>query len=187
MVKEELLRAGPAGQSYNFADTTVAPAPSRSHFGTVILAIRNQDSCSLDRFHQLPILFPNRFMITKKHDRTRRRFNTESHTPRCMTCRKWPDGHISDHQRETCSQIQVLERDLGRQHLQRHGKAGASVHLSLENGLQSGSLRVQPHHTDPARRNIRRGEKRKSLDMVPMGMGIQKSQADRLAAEFAHQ
>ena len=54
-----------------------------------------------------------------------------------------------------------------------------AVHLFLKNRLQRTGFRVFSKHANPIVFDVSGNEEREALNMVPMGMGIEKSQAER--------
>lgn len=63
-------------------------------------------------------------------------------------------------------------------------KTMISIHLHLKNRLEWSCPRIASHDSNAILLHVSRNKERKPLDVIPVSVGVTKSQADRISSEF---
>ena len=182
--EDEFFHAGLEGERHGVIHAAVAPAGVGLVFGAVVLGIQNQNIGALDEINHVAVIAARtRFGVGKETDDAIGRRQSVADGEAGMV------GAVRADERGADGEIKIaqfFDLDVAGQFRERHGEIGA-FHLAGEGGFQTFARAFAAENAQAAAGFVNRGKERQALDVIPVGVGNEEREVERLGLEFAKQ
>jgi hypothetical protein len=180
--KDEFLHAGLERHGDGIVHATVSPANVLFEFGAVVLRVEDEDIGVAHEVNHRLVVKP-RFGVGKEGDDAIGRKEPVTDADAGVV------GAVGAHENGTDGEVEVLEFfdvNVAGQFVEGDGKVGA-FHLAGERGDEALAGAFAAENPQAAARIVDRPEERQALDVVPVRVGEEQREIERMTFEFLEQ
>ncbi len=179
--EDEFFDAGFEREGYGVVHAAVAPAGVADVFVAVVLGIEDENVGVADEINHVAVVAAfARFGVGKENDDAVRRGQPVADSETGMVCAVGADERGADGEIEIA---QFLDVNVAGQFGERHGEIGA-FHLTGEGGDEAFVRAFAAEDAEAAAGFINGRKEGQALDVIPVGVGNEEGEIERLGLEF---
>ena len=162
----------------------MAPAPAFFSLLGRVLRISDENGGVFYKRNNPRLVLAVCFMIGEEHKTSARCVEAIAKTAAGMVRGTCGDAHIPELQLGFSVWIKLLEAHFALHGFEGHGEAVVAIHLFLKNRLQRIGPGIAPEDAKAVVFDVGWNKKGKPLDVVPVGVGVEKGQRQGGGSEF---